>query len=63
MSRMLFNPPHGQGSWEIVTQMCQQGPRRKCSKDHKYAINICNTIETENLEDYVQTARKVWEIG
>ena len=46
-----------------VSHMCQQGPRRKCSKDYKYVIDICTTIETEILEDNVQTAGGAWEIG
>ena len=33
-------------------------PRGKYSKDYTYVINICTTIELENLVDNVQRGRK-----
>ena len=38
-------------------------PRGKYSKDYTYVINICTTIELENLVEDVQRDGKAWELG
>ena len=60
MSHMLFNPPHGQGSWEIL-----QGLKCANKGQEENAPRIINILSTfvpllkQETEDYVQTARNV----